>query len=145
VGGIGDGSWDGKGIGSSLAAAHQIADGLESRVVAYAINSDLPLGQYGTFGGQSVAGTDILIRYTVNGDADLDGKCGDNDVTLVGAFYDNGVTTNFEWMNGDFNYDGKFDDTDVTLLGAFYDEFATPLSGATLTSKYGAEFAAAFE
>ena len=47
-------------------------------------------------------------------------------------------------MNGDFNYDGKVDDSDVTLLGAFYDESATPLSAATLTARYGAEFAAAF-
>jgi len=85
-----------------------------------------------------------LIRYTRNGDADLDGKCGDADVTLLGAFYDNGVTTNFEWMNGDFNYDGRVDDADVTLLGAFYDEAATPLAGADLSAKYGAEFAAAF-
>src|SRR5205823_11647491 len=94
----------------------------------------------------SVAFTDILIRYTRMGDADLDGKCGDNDVTLVGAFYDFGVTTNYEWMNGDFNYDGKVDDSDVTLLGAFYDEFGSPpMSAETLTAKYGAEFAAAFE
>ena len=49
------------------------------------------------------------------------------------------------WYNGDFNYDGKVDDSDVTLLGAFYDEFAAPLSASTLSAKYGAEFAAAFE
>src|SRR3954464_8400269 len=79
------------------------------------------------------------------GDADLDGKCGANDVTLIGAFYDQGVTVAFEWMNGDFNYDGKVDDSDVTLLGAFYDESVAPLSAASLTARYGAEFAAAFE
>src|SRR5204862_6984045 len=56
VGGVGDGTWDGKGIGSSTAAAHFISDGLESRVVAYAMNSDLPLGAYSTFGGQTVHG-----------------------------------------------------------------------------------------
>ena len=56
-------------------------------------------------------------------------------MTLVGAFYDNGVATNLEWCNGDFNYDGKVDDLDVTLLGAFYDEFATPLSAAMLAQQ----------
>src|SRR5207237_9513726 len=146
VGGVGDGTWDGKGIGSSTAAAHFTSFGIEERAVGYALNQDLPLGQYATFGGQTVAGTDVLVRYTRMGDADLDGKCGDNDVTLVGAFYDFGVTTTYEWMNGDFNYDGKVDDSDVTLLGAFYDEFnSLELSPATLTSKYGTEFPAAFE
>ena len=75
----------------------------------------------------------------------LDGISNDNDVTIVGGFYDQGVTTNYEWVNGDFNYDGKVDDTDVTILGGFYDEAAAPLSSAELTSRYGAEFAAAFE
>ena len=64
--------------------------------------------------------------------SDLDGKCGDNDVTVIGAFYDNGATTTHEWYNGDFNYDGRVDDSDVTLLGAFYDESATPLSSGTV-------------
>src|SRR5205814_8860702 len=116
-----------------------------TRSVGWVVNSDLPLGAYGTFGGQTVAGSDILIRYTTNGDADLDGKCGDNDVTIVGGFYDQGVTTNYEWVNGDFNYDGRVDDTDVTILGGFYNEGGGFLSASTLTAKYGAEFAAAFE
>src|SRR5207248_9571603 len=68
VGGVGDGTWDGKGIGSSTAAAHFTSFGIEERAVGYALNQDLPLGQYATFGGQSVAGTDILIRYTRMGD-----------------------------------------------------------------------------
>src|SRR5207253_2125494 len=93
----------------------------------------------------SVAPTDVLVRFTIMGDADLDGKCGDNDVTVVGAFYNSGRTTTYQWYNGDFNYDGKVDDSDVTLLGAFYNEAAAPLSSAELTSQYGAEFATAFE
>src|SRR5205807_10395948 len=95
VGGVADGKWDGNGITSSVAAASFIADGSETRVVAYALNSDLAatLGQKSTFGGQSVGPNDILIRFTKNGDSDLDGKCGDNDVSVLGGLYDNGATT----------------------------------------------------
>ena len=72
VGGVGDGKWTGKGITSSTAATHFVNDGLESRVVAYSINSDLPLGSYGTFGGQSVGPNDDLDRAF--GDAFLDAR-----------------------------------------------------------------------
>src|SRR5436309_14583633 len=99
---------------------------------------------YAMFGGQNVGPDDVLVRYTMMADSDLDGVCGDNDVTIVGAFYDNGATTTFQWCNGDFNYDGKVDDSDVTLLGAFYNQFAAPVSPAFLASQYGEEFAAAF-
>src|SRR5207253_4175171 len=122
-----DGTWDGKGITSSSARNHFASFGIEERAIGYAVNADLPLGQYATFGGQTVSGNTILIRYTRMGDADLDGKCGDNDVTLVGAFYDNGATTGHAMSDGDFNYDGKIDDSDVTLLGAFYGETDPPI------------------
>src|SRR5438045_7331161 len=79
------------------------------------------------------------------GDADLDGKCGDNDVTLVGAFYDFGVTTTYDWVNGDFNFDGRVDDSDVTLLGAFYSETQNPLSAQKISTFYGPQFASAFK
>jgi hypothetical protein len=145
VGGVGDGRWDGAGITSSAGHSFFVSDKAESRAIGYAINSDLPGGAYATFGGQTVGGSDILIRYTRMGDANLDGTCSDKDVMLVGMFYDQGASTNFQWMNGDFNYDGRVDDSDVTLLGAFYDKFIAPLSPTELTARYGAEFAAAFE
>src|SRR5207244_6623058 len=58
VGGVGDGTWDAKGIGSSTAAAHFASFGIEERAVGYAVNGDLPLGAYGTFGGQTVSARD---------------------------------------------------------------------------------------
>jgi autotransporter-associated beta strand protein len=144
VGGVADGSWDGHGITSTTAHAAFVSEGFETRAIGYAVNSNLPLGAYGAFGGQSVGANDVLVRYTKLGDTDLDGKCGDNDVTVVGAFYDQGIATSLEWYDGDFNYDGRVNDDDVTILGAFYDEFAIPLSASDLTARYGAEFATAF-
>jgi hypothetical protein len=144
TGGIENGTWNGPGITSSTASNTNATDGIESRVVAYALNSELPLGAYATFGGLTVGANDILIRFTKNGDADLDGKCGDNDVTIIGGFYDNGIVTTNQWYNGDFNFDGKVDDFDVTIIGAFYDQAAAPISPVFLASQYGEEFAAAF-
>ena len=66
-----------------------------------------------SFDGQSVDPTTVLIRYTANGDANLDGK--------VNALDFNAVATNFGdsaklWYEGDFNYDGQVDTTDFTSL-----------------------------
>jgi hypothetical protein len=144
-GGLADGTWDGEGINSSAANARFVSDGYETRVIGYALNSELPFGQVTSFGGQSVNGNDILVRYTRAGDADLDGKCGDADATLVGLFYDNGATTGHTWGEGDFNYDGLIDDSDATALGLYYDETAVALSTAELVRRFGADFAAAFE
>jgi hypothetical protein len=63
----------------------------------------------------------IIARYTVTGDANLDGKVDDDDITILGGFYAPG-TPNAHWANGDADYNGFVDDDDVTLFGAFYDE-----------------------
>ena len=105
----------------------------------------MPLGGFvGTFSGQSINANAVIIKYTRGADADLDGVVDDDDVTIVGALYDNGATTGHHWFEGDFDYDGTIDDDDVTALGALYDPAATPLSETMLTSLYGADFAAAF-
>ncbi len=145
VGGVANGTWDGNGITSTSAHGAFVSAGFESRVLGYALNKALPLGQMSTFGGISVGPNDILIKFTRNGDADLDGVCGDNDVTVIGALYDNGATTGHQWYQGDFNFDGKINDTDVTILGALYDQSQPPLSQAYLQSNFGSSFAAAFE
>ena len=74
-------TWDGPGITSSQAAA----DPVNSTSVGYAINGDLPLGAYATFGGQAVDASSLLMRYTRTADANLDGVVNNDDVTIVGA------------------------------------------------------------
>jgi hypothetical protein len=114
-------TWNGQGITSSAAAA---ADP-ESRSVAYAENSSLPLGPYSSFRGQPVDDTAVLMTYTRTGDANLDGVVNDDDVTIVSATYLPGVPQP-HWALGDFDYDGFIDEDDVTLLGVFYDPSAVP-------------------
>jgi hypothetical protein len=118
--GFGNATWAGNGIRSSSAATDP-----DGYAVGYAENADLPLGSYATWEGENVDDTSILVKYTRNGDADLDGVVGDNDVTIVGAFYQD--PSRHDWYFGDFDYSGSTDDSDVTLLGAFYDPSAPPI------------------
>jgi hypothetical protein len=136
------GDWNGPtGIISSTAAASDLV----SFAVGYVQNSFLPalgLPSYTSFGGQPVDSNSILIRYTLGADANLDGKVNTDDITIVGALYNN--TASGEWFLGDFDYDGICDTDDVTVLGALYDATAPALSTAQLSAQYGSEFAAAF-
>jgi autotransporter-associated beta strand protein len=119
-------TWEGSvGIASSTAALDVLASP-ESTSIAYAFNSELPLGAFATFRGQAVDPSTVFITYTLTGDANLDGTVNDDDVTIIGASYAPGVA-NASWALGDFDYNGFVDDDDVTLLGAFYDPSAAPL------------------
>jgi hypothetical protein len=125
-GGPADGTWDGKGLTSSTAAANDLAQGFEQTVLGVVRNGDLPLGQYaswtvGSFSEPLAAnGNDILVKYTYNGDFTLEGQVGDDDATIMAALYDGGVSTNNSFANGDTNGDGKVDDTDATVFTALY-------------------------
>jgi hypothetical protein len=141
-GGAGFGkSWNGQGITSSTAAAANSTNS-ESRSIAYAENSALPLGAYTTFRGQAVDSTSVLIAFARTGDANLDGLVNDDDITIVNATYAPGIPQP-HWALGDFDYNGFVDDDDVTLLGAFYDPSAAPLIGFLAESGAGASSVAA--
>jgi hypothetical protein len=114
-------TWNGQGITSSTAAAAEP----ESRSIGFAENATLPLGPYTTFRGQPVDSTAVLMAFTRTGDANLDGRVNDDDVTIVGASYAPGVA-GASWATGDFDYNGFVDDDDVTLLGVFYNPSAPP-------------------
>ena len=71
-----------------------------------------------SFDGQNVQSTDVLIKYTYYGDADLSGNVTAADYLLI----DNGFNSQSTidalagWQNGDFNYDGKINGDDYTLI-----------------------------
>ncbi len=145
------GDWQGTGgISSSAAAPGGIGDGTNggdgvSFAIGYVENSFLPqlgLPSYTAFGGQTVDGGSMLIRFTKGADANLDGRVNSDDVTIVGALFNSAGTG--EWFLGDFDYDGICESDDVTVLGALYDPTAPALGAAQLEAQYGNEFAAAF-
>jgi len=116
VSGRNGGNWLGDGITSSLAIA---ANTLYA--VGYLDNALLPEAQQlSTFGDVAVDATSILVRFTWAADINLDGLVSDADATILGATYDNGLTTGRYWWEGDLTGDGKITDADATILGALY-------------------------
>jgi hypothetical protein len=148
--------WTGNGIGSSVAAANgagAVGVGEASAVLK------LGAGQTATFMGQPVDATSLLVRYTLAGDATLDGSVDFSDLVQLAQNYDTSMGTG-GWFRGDFNYDGQVDFNDLVLLaqnynqagvgaGAFAGAFATEWQAA-LTEAAAPEpsalglFAAAF-
>ncbi len=125
-------TWAGPGITSSTAAAntaHNTAVGVISNTTAggtqlYGSGTGMTL-----FDGAAPAATDILVKYTYFGDANLDGKVDGSDYTLI----DNGFNQKLTgWYNGDFNYDGKVDGSDYTLIDNAFNTQATSLASSGL-------------
>jgi len=119
IAGYGGGTWNGAtGIISSTAGL-----GLSpTTAVGYAEASDVLGAAGGSFAGQTVDNTTVLIRYTLAGDANLDLSVNLDDFTRLAA----GFATGSTWGTGDFNYNGQVTLDDFTALAANF--------GRTLTS-----------
>jgi hypothetical protein len=79
-----------------------------------------------SFQGGAVAATDVLVKYTYYGDANLSGHVDGSDYSLV----DNGYLMQLTgWQNGDFNYDGVINGSDYTLIDNVFN-----IQGATIAS-----------
>jgi fibronectin-binding autotransporter adhesin len=101
--GYSHGTWAGStGIASSVASL--IANHATTLGVATGLT---------TFDGQSVLPSDVLIKYTWLGDANLDGIVNSADLAAIS-------TTGTTWQTGDFNYDSQVnaDDYALFMLGA---------------------------
>lgn len=105
------GQWNGaNGIGSSLANNN-------GKAIGYSLASDLYIAP-GSFLGQSFVMTDVLVRYTLNGDTDLNGIVNFDDLLRLAQNY--GATTTGTWRNGDFTYDGNINFDDLLGLAQQY-------------------------
>jgi autotransporter-associated beta strand protein len=99
------GAWTGPGINSSTAAAGTTTG------IGFADNSILA---FTSFKGVNVGPTDVLVKYTYYGDADLDGDVDGNDVGRWATnFTGSGGSTSKTWVEGDWDYDGDVDGNDV--------------------------------
>jgi uncharacterized repeat protein (TIGR03803 family) len=114
--GFNGGRWNGTGgILSSSAAAnttHLTALGViqnnQGGTALYGNSSGQKL-----FDGTTPGASDILIKYTYYGDANLDGKVDGSDYSLIDSGF---LTAATGWINGDFNYDGVVNGSDYTLI-----------------------------
>jgi autotransporter-associated beta strand protein len=102
--GYNGGTWTGPGIDSSSAAVNP---GLYS--VGYADGN--------TEVGTPAAANQILIQYTLAGDANLDGVVNFPDLLLVAQNYGK---TGQDWAQGDFNYDGVVNFPDLLIVAQNY-------------------------
>ena len=106
------GHWNGAtGLDSSTAAAATVG----TTGIGYAANS--AVGNLTSFKGVTgLSGTDVLVKYTYFGDADLDGDVDGNDVgNWASNFTGSGGSTTKTWDQGDWDYDGDVDGNDVGL------------------------------
>jgi streptogramin lyase len=106
VSGYNGDTWTGPGIVSSIAAANP---GLYA--VGYVDgNTDL---------GTPAAANQILIKNTIAGDANLDGKVNFADLLAVAQNFNHTLDTHgnpIDWADGDFNYDGNVNFSDLLLI-----------------------------
>ncbi len=102
-------------IGSGFAGYWNGTTGITSSAARLASNKALGIrvAASATFDGQTVASSDVLVKYTYFGDANLDGVVNGSDYTLI----DNGFNSHLiGWLNGDFNYDGVVNGDDYTVI-----------------------------
>jgi hypothetical protein len=106
--GYASGTWAGTGgIDSSVAAANT------AHTTALATELASSSASPTSFDGQTVAGTDVLVKYTYYGDVNLDGVVNAADYINVDVGFAEKLTG---WANGDVNYDGVVDGSDYTLI-----------------------------
>jgi autotransporter-associated beta strand protein len=86
--------------------------------------------------GTLVSANEIEVGYTLEGDANLDGKVDASDFSIFAPNF--GLNTSLGWEAGDFNYDGKVDASDFS---AFAPNFGLQDNG-TAISLPAADYAA---
>jgi hypothetical protein len=119
--GYNGGAWNGSGVMTSAAGS--------ANALGVARADEVGLGG-GVFGGISVAAGDVLVAYTLYGDADLDGAVNFNDLARLAQNYNTGGK---RWVQGDFNYDGLVDFNDLAKMAQNYNTVlaAGAIPGAT--------------
>jgi len=70
-------------------------------------------GPAAQFDGFAVATNDVLVKYTYNGDTDLNGIVDFDDYSRTDSGFNNHRTG---WFNGDFDYSGVVDFDDYSLI-----------------------------
>ncbi len=104
--GYANGSWDGTGINSAVAARDH------TKAIGCAEASAVLGPSGGLFHGLLVDGSAVLVEFTYAGDASLDGQV---DISDLGKLATNWQTSS-NWTGGDFNNDGFVDISDLGML-----------------------------
>ena len=85
----------------------------------------------GTFDGQNVDATSVVLKFTRYGDADLDGAVNGTDFALLAGNFGRAGRL---WNNGDFNYDQRIDGSDFALLAGNFGKTVPPAQAPAVGS-----------
>jgi len=111
--------WDKPGLTSSVAATM-------GGVTALGFGEASTLG-LSTFDGLTLGGNAVLVKYTLTGDANLDGTVNFSDFSIV----QNNFGQSSNWSGGDFNYDGVTNFNDFSLLQNNYGQSLVNVLGSS--------------
>ena len=115
------------GVGGIVSTSGQAAG---NTVHAIVDNAHLHLTAWN---GLPIDNTTIIAKYTLRGDANLDGAVGFADLVAVAQHYGDS-SGNATWSIGDFNYDGNVGFADLVAIAQNYGAIlpSAPISGASL-------------
>lgn len=111
------GDWSGIGITSSTAANDPGHETTLAAALAGALNLT-------ALGDEPLGGADVVVRYTLAGDATLDRSVDFNDLVRLAQNYNSGGGKTC--TDGDFTGDGIVDFNDLVLLAQHYNDTLTP-------------------
>jgi autotransporter-associated beta strand protein len=126
------GHWDGAtGITSSTAATSTETS------IGFASNAALNLTSFKGVSG--LTASDVLVKYTYAGDANLDGKVDIGDLGLLAGAWQQSSKV---WVDGDFTYDGTVNIGDLGLLAGNWQKGVAPGTPLVAFDVAMAQFAA---
>ncbi|CAN5586273.1 hypothetical protein BH09PLA1_BH09PLA1_26980 [soil metagenome] len=105
------GSWNGSGITSSVAAVANPKNKTLGTITGAQFHTAQGANQL--FDGFTVANSDILVKFTYYGDADLNGVVNFDDYSRIDSGFNSGGST---WFQGDFDYNNQVNFDDYSLI-----------------------------
>jgi autotransporter-associated beta strand protein len=87
--------------------------------------------------GDSIGATQILVKYTLKGDASLDGIVNFPDLLIIAQDYGK---TGQDWARGDFNYDGTVNFPDLLYVAMDFGDQLSALQVAQLPESFTAQW-----
>ena len=116
-----NGAWDGPGLTSSNVQA-VAADGTNPFKTALGYAEASAIGVT-LVGDQTLDSSSLLVRITLSGDSNMDGKVNALDFNALATSF--GTATNKTWGQGDFNYDGTVNTNDFMMLATNFGQAMT--------------------
>ncbi|WP_428940356.1 beta strand repeat-containing protein [Fontivita pretiosa] len=138
--------WLGAGIGSTRANAQNTGAGSFLYGLGVILNDLAQVGGagpiYPAFSGiGGLVGTEVLVKFTYFGDADLSGAIDATDYSLIDNGFVNGLSN---WIHGDFDYSGGIDATDYALIDNAFVNQSGVLAASELIAQHTRQFGSAY-